>query len=71
MPLTMARIRITIDTEEAFKRAFLARAALEGLSPQDFFERIVSETCADELEQVRRKMDDSDEDDPPARKPKK
>lgn len=48
MPAVMARIRITIDTEEAHKRAFMARASIEGLSPQELFQKLVEQYCPDD-----------------------
>lgn len=57
MQAVMARIRITIDTDDEYKRAFLARAAIEGLSPQELFEKLVADYCAEELEKARAQVD--------------
>jgi hypothetical protein len=67
----MARIRITIDTEETHKRAFLARASIEGLSPQQLFEKLVEQYCADDLARARKLVAGVPDDEPPAKKPKK
>lgn len=67
MPAVMARIRITIDCDEAYKRAFLARAQIEGLSPQELFQQLVEQYCPEDLERARKLLG---EDDGPA-KPKK
>jgi hypothetical protein len=59
------RIRITIDCDEVIKRAFSARASLEGLSPQQLFDKIVREYCPDEVATVERQIEAN------SRKPKK
>jgi hypothetical protein len=69
MPAVMARTRITIDTDEAIKRAFVAHATIEGLSPQALFERLVAENCAEQLKLAREWVPD-DEDETPPPKPK-
>lgn len=73
MPTTMARIRITIDTEEAHKRAFLSAASLRGLSPQELFEEMVETHCPEDLERARAALAESEdsEDDQPPKKAKK
>ena len=65
MPAVMPRIRITIDTEEAHKRAFLSRASIEGLSPQAFFEKLVATYCPDDLARAQKLV--SPDDDKPAK----
>lgn len=63
MQAVMARIRITIDCEEAFKRAFLAWANLEGQSPQELFEAVVQAHCPDDiLNRAKRSVGGDDED---------
>jgi hypothetical protein len=57
MPVVMARIRITIECEESHKRAFLAAANLAGLSPQQLFEKLVEENCADDLERAKKAIE--------------
>ncbi len=57
MPAVMARIRITIDTEEVYKRAFLSAANLAGKSPQEFFEQLVEENCAEDLGRARKAIE--------------
>jgi hypothetical protein len=49
----MARIRITIDTEEAHKRAFLSAASIRGLSPQELFEEMVAAHCPEDLKRAQ------------------
>ncbi|MFM8270917.1 MAG: hypothetical protein ACKODX_01070 [Gemmata sp.] len=53
----MARIRVTIDTEDVYKRAFNAAANLAGMSIQELFEQWVRENCADELERAQASID--------------
>ena len=60
------RIRITIDTEEAHKRAFLARASIEGLTPQELFQQMVEKYCPDDLARAVKAIGEGD-DDPPAK----
>lgn len=57
MQAVMARIRITIDCEEAVKRAFLSRASIEGKSPQQFFEWMVGELCQEDLTRAKLRLD--------------
>lgn len=57
MQAVMARIRITIDTEEVFKRAFLSAANIAGLSPQEFFEKLVAEHCPEDVERARKAIE--------------
>lgn len=64
MQVEMARIRITIDTEEAHKRAFLARASIEGLTPQALFERMVEEYCPEDLQRARKVLAESEAEKP-------
>lgn len=56
MLAVMARTRITIDTEDAHKRAFLARVALLGLTPQKLFEQMVEAHCPNEFSQARKEL---------------
>jgi hypothetical protein len=75
MQAVMARIRITIDTEEVFKRAFLSAANIAGLTPQEFFEKLVTENCREDVERARKAVERSDAgesgDQRPKGKPKK
>ncbi len=57
MQAVMARIRITIDTEEVFKRAFLSAANLAGKSPQEYFEHLVGEHCPEDVERAQKAID--------------
>ena len=57
MQAIMARIRITIDTEEVFKRAFLSAANLAGMSPQEFFESLVTTMCPEDLARARKAIE--------------
>lgn len=71
MTAVMARIRITIDCEEEFKRAFLAAADERGLSPQELFEQVVADHFGENLSRVRSFMPNSDQPPPPKkRRPK-
>ncbi len=66
MQAVMARIRITIDCEEAVKRAFLSRASIDGKTPQQFFEWMVAELCEEDLTRAKLAIDGiGDDDDPP------
>lgn len=71
MQAVMARIRITIDCEDAHKRAFLSAAGLAGKNLQEYFEWMVEQLCPEDLERARRAIqgDDPDADDT-APKPK-
>jgi len=69
MSALMARIRITIDCDEAYKRAFLSRANAEGVSPQELFERVVREVFPDDLARVHKLMGGDDPPKPPPKKP--
>jgi hypothetical protein len=64
----MARIRITIDTEESHKRAFLAHASIEGLTPQELFQRMVEEYCAADLDRARKSLEGDEEEEPPRKR---
>ncbi len=57
MQAVMARIRITIDTEEVYKRAFLSAATLAGMTPQEFFEKLVEENCTEDVERARKALE--------------
>ena len=57
MEVIMARIRVTIDTEDVYKRAFNAAANLAGMSIQELFEQWVRENFADELERAQAAID--------------
>ncbi len=74
MSAVMARIRITIDTEESHKRAFLAAASIAGKSPQEFFEWMVEQLCPDDLERAKTAIslgtsEDDDDDSGPKKTP--
>lgn len=57
MNAVMSRIRVAIDlADEAYKRAFHAHASLNGLSPQELFEKMVEAHCPAELEQARKAL---------------
>jgi hypothetical protein len=64
MPAVMARIRITIDTEEAHKRAFMARASIEGLSPQEMFQKLVEQYCPEDYDRAMKHIGEGAEEEP-------
>lgn len=68
MQAVMARIRLTIDTDEAVKRAFLSRASIEGMTPQAFFQWMVEELCPDELKRAKLLINEDEDDSPRKRK---
>ncbi len=73
MSLVMARIRITIDTEESHKRAFLAAASIAGKSPQEYFEWMVEQLCSADLDRARKAIELGtviDDDDRPSKRKK-
>lgn len=59
MQAVMARIRITIDTEDVYKRAFLAAAATAGMTATEFFEHLVKQNCADDVKRAQKAIDGS------------
>lgn len=62
MPATMAapqRPRISFDIDEVYKRAFVARAGIEGLSQQEMFMKMVELCCAEDLERAREMLRDA------------
>lgn len=69
MPVTMARPRITIDVEEAYKRAFSAWANLEGLTLQELFQQLVNEHCPADILKRAKASAPADDDEP--KKPKR